>query len=97
VITSWAQITLQSQVEPTRLSRVHALRSVQNVGQFQSQVSPGSMTKFRHDGSQSESLLALHPKSQGQRPSPLVQLITRRFSHSTLHSESDQYLFSCAW
>jgi hypothetical protein len=59
------------QPPPVSASAVQLMPSLHDVGQFPSQVSPGSVTSLPQIVAQSVSLLALQPT--GQHPSPLMQ------------------------
>jgi hypothetical protein len=58
---------------PVFVSIVQALLSLQDAGQFPSQVSPVSTVELPHVAEQSLSLLLLHPA--GQQPSPVTQVV----------------------
>jgi hypothetical protein len=76
--------TLHWDATPVRTSLVHAIPSLQDVGQFPSHVSFGSVTPLPQVEEQSESFAALHPSAQ--QPSPPAQAVTRGWVHTTLHS-----------
>jgi len=84
VIATLLQTTLQFCGEPTIESAVHALPSLQSVGQLPSQVSPGWTTPSPQKPLQSESFAVVHPA--GQQPSPLWQVVIAVFEHCAVQS-----------
>jgi hypothetical protein len=79
------QVALQLAALPASASVVHALLSLQLVGQLDagSHVSPSSITPFPHLAEQSVSLVELQPGAQ--QPSPLMQVVIAVNLHTALH------------
>jgi hypothetical protein len=73
------------QPEPVRVSTVQELPSLHDVGQFPSQISPGSTTPFPQTPTQLLSIVALHP--DGQQPSPFVQAVIAANVQARVHIE----------
>jgi hypothetical protein len=86
VIGGWVHCRLHMAAEPVRTSAVQAIPSSgQVVGQFPSQVSPGSTTLLPQVAVQLLSLLALQP--MGQQPSPPVHIVIGVLVHARVHIE----------
>jgi len=85
VIGVLVQVTLHSLAVPVRTSVVHALLSLQVVGQLPSQVSLGSTVPLPHRGVQSTSVFALQrPRSQ-HWSAVAEHVVTAVFVQVTLH------------
>jgi hypothetical protein len=74
-----AHTTLHCAFDPVRVSTVQASESLQDAGQFPSQVSGGSVAPFPQLALQSESFVATHPL--GQQASPFWQLVRAVWVH----------------
>ena len=84
VIAGYMQVALHVVELPISTFCVHALLSLQLVGQvdFGSQVSPASTTPLPHDGLQSASVTLVQPF--GQQPSPAVHIVIDEVEHAAL-------------
>jgi hypothetical protein len=87
VIGACVHTKLQLPADPVIPSVVHGLLSLHDVGQFPSQVSPGSVMPLPHEAVQSLSLAALQPGPQ--QPSELRHIVIGLNVQTTLHDAVD--------